>query len=101
MPGEQTPGETAAVKKPREAAVATKKQADDAQVALLAADPDSAPPPPAGSPPASAVARIDLVALESLMARAIAKSTEGLRDGITAVTRENRPIKASQVRLES
>jgi hypothetical protein len=29
MPGEQTPGDTAAVKKLREAALATKKQDDD------------------------------------------------------------------------
>ena len=35
------------------------------------------------------------------MARAIQKSTEGLRDGITAVTRENTTIKASQARLEA
>ena len=101
MPGEQTPGEAEALKRLRATALATKKQADDAAAALLAADPNSAPPPPAGSTPAAAVAGVDLVALESLMARAIAKSTEGLRDGITAVTRENRPIKASQVRLES
>ena len=35
------------------------------------------------------------------MARAIQASTQGLRDGITAVTRENTTIKASQVRLEA
>ena len=35
------------------------------------------------------------------MARAIAKSTEGLRDDITAITHENTSIKASQARLES
>ena len=35
------------------------------------------------------------------MSRAIAKSTESLRDGIQAVTRENTVIKASQARLES
>ena len=35
------------------------------------------------------------------MTRAIAQSTEGLRDDIAAVTRENTSIKASQTRLES
>jgi hypothetical protein len=39
--------------------------------------------------------------LQRLMSEVVQKSTEGLRDGITAVTRENTTIKASQVRLES
>jgi hypothetical protein len=83
--------------------MATKKQADDAAAALLVADPSSAPLPaaPDGPPPASSTPGINLAALESLMARAIAKSTEDLRDGITAITRENTSIKASQARLES
>jgi hypothetical protein len=101
MSGEQTPGQPdlAAL---RSAALATKQQAEDAAAALRAADPDSGPALPAsGGPPPSAVPGIDLDALETLMARAIAKSTEGLRDGIQAVTRENTVIKASQARLES
>ena len=90
MSGEQTPGEPADLEALRATALATKKQADDAAAALLAADPTSDPLPPApGGPPPPAAAGIDLATLESLMSRAIAKSTEGLRDGITAVTREN------------
>ena len=100
MPGEQTPGEAEALKRLRATALATKKQADDAAAALLAADPSSGSPQPTPRPPVPPPG-IDLVTLESLMARAIQKSTEGLRDGITAVTRENTTIKASQVRLES
>ena len=103
MSGEQTPGEPADLVALRATAMATKKQADDAAAALLAADPSSAPLPaaPGGPPPALSAPGIDLAALESFMARAIAKSTEGLRDGITAITRENTSIKASQARLES
>ena len=47
------------------------------------------------------MAGIDLATLEGLMARATQTSTEGLRDDITAVTRENTTVKASQARLES
>ena len=103
MSGEQTPGEPANLVALRATAMATKKQADDAAAALLAVDPTAATPPPAhgGPPPAPSAPGIDLAALESLMARDIAKSTEGLRDGITAITRENTSIKASQARLES
>ena len=100
MSGEPTPGEPAALEALRQTALATKKSADDAQAALLAADPTSGPPPSAGPPPAPPPG-IDLATLEALMASAIQKSTEGLRDGITAVTRENTTIKASQARLES
>ena len=80
MSGEQTPGELADLVALRATAMATKKQADDAAAALLAADPTSAPPPaaPGGPPPAPSAPGIDLATLESLMARAIAKSTEGL-----------------------
>ena len=103
MPSDQTPGESKDLPALRAAALATKKQAEDAAAALLAADRTSEPlsPPASGGLPPPAAAGIDLVALESLMARAIAKSTESLRDGITAVTRENTVIKASQARLES
>ena len=51
--------------------------------------------------PPAAAAGIDLVALGSLVSRAIAESTQDLHDGITAITRENTSIKASQSRLES
>ena len=102
MSSEQTPGQPADLAALRSAALATQKQAEDAAAALLAADPTSGPPPPApGGPPPSAATGIDLVALETLMSRAIAKSAEGLRDGILAVTRENTVIKAPQARLES
>ena len=47
------------------------------------------------------MAGIDLATLESLMSKVVQKFTEGLRDGITAVTRENTTIKASQARLEA
>ena len=43
MPGEPTAGEAEALKTLREAAMATKKQAEDAAAALLAADPRSGP----------------------------------------------------------
>jgi hypothetical protein len=100
MSGEQTPGDAASLDVLRQAALATQKQAEDAAAALLAADPNSGPPP-SGGPPPTQPPGIDLVTLETLMASAIRKSTEGLRDGITAVTRENTTIKASQARLES
>ena len=85
MSGEPTPGETAAPTALRATALATKKQADDAAAALLAADPNADPLPPAGPPPAVPMAGIDLATLESLMSRAtcIQKSTEGLRMGIS------------------
>ena len=83
------------------AALATKKQAEDAAAALLAADPTSGPPPPCLElrPPHRPVST-------SRRSRAswpeLSRSPlEGLRDGITAVTRENTTIKASQARLES
>ena len=88
MSGEQTTQDGAALEVLKQKALATKKQADDAAAALLAADPTSGPPPPIGPPPVPPPG-IDLATLESLMSRAIQKSTEGLRDGITAVTREN------------
>ena len=44
MPGEPTPGEAAALETLRTNALATKKQADEAAAALLAADPGAAPP---------------------------------------------------------
>ena len=47
------------------------------------------------------MAGIDIATLQRLMSEVVQKSTEGLRDGITAVTRENTTIKASQARLES
>jgi hypothetical protein len=100
MAGEQTPGDTAALEALKQKALATKKSADDAQAALNAADPSSVPPPFPGPQPTQPPG-IDLVTLEALMASAIRKSTEGLRDGIEAVTRENTTIKASQARLES
>ena len=100
MAGEQTPRDAAALETLRQTALATKKSADDAQAALIAADPSSGPPP-SGGPPPTQPPGIDLVTLEALMASAIRKSTEGLRDGIEAVTRENTTIKASQARLES
>ena len=102
MSSEQTPGQPADLAALRATALATKESADKAAAALLAADPSSEPPPPpASGGPGSTMAGIDLATLESLMTRAIAKSTEDLRDGITAVTRENTLIKASQARLES
>ena len=103
MSSEQTPGQPADIAALRATALATKDQADKAAAALLAAGPSSGPPPPpaSGGTPPPATAGIDLAALETLMSRAIAKSTESLRDGITAVTRENTVIKASQARLES
>ena len=85
----------------RATALATKKQADDAQAALLAVDPTSGPPAASAAPARTTAPGINLADLEALMSRAIAKSTEELRDGITAVTRENTSIKASQNRLES
>ena len=100
MAGEQTPRDAAALETLRQTALATKKSADDAQAALNAADPSSVPPPFVGPPPTQPPG-IDLGTLEALMASAIRKSTEGLRDGIEAVTRENTTIKASQARLES
>ena len=103
MASEQTTEQPADLAALRSAALTTKKQAEDAAAALFAADPTARPPPPAsaGPPPHPSAARIDLQALETLMSRAIAKSTESLRDGIQAVTRENTVIKASQARLES
>ena len=100
MSGEQTPRDAAALEALKQKALATKKSADDAQAALNAADPSSVPPPFVGPPPTQPPG-IDLGTLEALMASAIRKSTEGLRDGIEAVTRENTTIKASQARLES
>jgi hypothetical protein len=100
MSGEQTPGDAAALETLRQTALATKKTADEAQAALQAADPDSVDPPPV-QPPSYPPSGIDLKTLENLMARAIQASTQGLQDGITAVTRENTTIKASQVRLEA
>lgn len=102
MSSEQTPGDPAELARLRAAALATKKKAEDAAAALLAADPTSAPlpPPVSGGPPPPAMG-IDLATVERLMAQAIARSTESLRDGISAVTRENTAIKASQARLES
>ena len=100
MAGETTPRDAAALETLRQTALATKKSADEAQAALLAADPTSGPPPFSGPPPTRPPG-IDLVTLETLMASAIRKSTEGLRDGITAITRENTTTKASQVSLES
>jgi hypothetical protein len=102
MSSEQTAGQPVDLVALRAAALATKKHAEEAEAALLAADPTSEPPP-ASAPggPGSTMGGIDLATLESLMTRAIAKSTEDLRDGITAVTRENTVIKASQARLES
>ena len=100
MSGEQTPGDAAALEALRQAALATKKQADDAAGCTARCGPHLRTPSfcwtPADPPPG-----IDLATLETLMASAIRKSTEGLRDGITAVTRENTTIKASQARLES
>ena len=81
MSGEPTPGDAAALEALRQTALATKKSADDAQAALLAADPNSGPPP-SGGPPPTQPRGIDLVTLEAVMASAIRKSTEGLRDGI-------------------
>ena len=103
MPGEQTPGDEAALEALRATALATKKQADEAAAALLAADPSSGTPLPAsgGPPPADPPPGIDLATLQRLMSEVVKKSTEGLRDGITAITRENTSIKASQARLES
>ena len=100
MSGEQTEGQPADLAALRAAALATQKQAEDAAAALIAADPTSGPPPAAVAQPAPPPG-IDLATLESLMARAIQTSTQGLRDGIIAVTRENTTIKASQVRLEA
>jgi hypothetical protein len=100
MSGEQTEGQPADLAALRAAALATQKQAEDAAAALIAADPTAGPPPAAVAQPAPPPG-IDLATLESLMARAIQTSTQGLRDGITAVTRENTTIKASQVRLEA
>ena len=103
MPGEPTPGDAAALEALRVAALATKKTAanGDAAAALLAADPPAAPALPSVPPPTFPGPGIDLARLEQLMSRAIAKSNEGLRDGITAVTREDTSIKAPQARLES
>ena len=94
MSSEQTPGQPADLAALRAAALATKKQAENATAALLAADPTSEPPPPpaSGGLPPPAAAGFDLAMLETLMSRAIARSTESLRDGITAVTRENTVI---------
>ena len=100
MSGEQTSGQPADLETLRSAALATKKSAEDAAAALRAADPDSEDPPPV-QPPSYPPSGIDLKTLENLMARAIQASTQGLQDGITAVTRENTTIKASQVRLEA
>ena len=63
--------------------------------------PTPGPRPPAWPPPAPPVAGIDIATLQRLMPEVAQKSTEGLRDGITAATRENTTIKASQARLES
>ena len=100
MSGEQTAGQPADLEALRSAALATQKSAEDAAAALRAADPASETPPPV-QPPSAPPSGIDLKTLESLMARAIQASTQGLQDGITAVTRENTTIKASQVRLEA
>ena len=100
MSGEQTTQDGAALEVLKQKALDTKKSADDARAALLLADPSSGSPQPPPKPPAPPPG-IGLVTLESLMARAIQKSTKRLRDGITAVTRENTTIKASQARLES
>ena len=100
MSGEQTEGQPADLAALRAAALATQKQAEDAAAALIAADPTSGPPPAAVAQPAPPPG-IDLATLETLMTRAIQTSTQGLRDGIMAVTRENTTIKASQVRLEA
>ena len=82
MSGEQTDGNAEALEALRQTALATKKSADEAQAALIAADPTSGPPP-SSAPPPTQPPGIDLVTLETLMASAIRKSTEGLRDGIT------------------
>ena len=101
MPGEPTPGDGAALEAVKQKALATKKQADEARAALLAADPSSGSPPPPIGPPPVPPPGIDIAMLQRPMSEVAQKSTEGLRDGITAVTRENTTIKASQARLES
>ena len=100
MSSEQTDGQPADLEALRAAALATQKSAEEAQAALNAADPAFEPPPPF-QPPSAPPSGIDLKTLENLMARAIQVSTQGLKDGITAVTRENTTIKASQARLEA
>ena len=100
MSGEQTPGDAADLEVLRAAALATQKSAEEAQAALNAADP-AFEPPPSFQPPSAPPSGIDLKTLESPMTRAIQASTQGLQDGITAVTRENTTIKASQARLEA
>ena len=100
MSSEQTDGQPADLEALRAAALATQKSAEEAQAALNAADP-AFEPPPSFQPPSAPPSGIDLKTLESLMARAIQASTQGLQDGTTAVTRENTTIKASQARLEA
>ena len=103
MSSEQTPGQPADLAALRAAALATKKQAEDAAAALLAADPTSEPPPPPASggprpPPRPVSISRHWKASCPGLSRSPPRS---LRDGITAVTRENTVIKASQARLES
>ena len=71
MSSEQTAGQPVDLVALRAAALATKKHAEEAEAALLAADPTSEPPP-ASAPggPGSTMGGIDLATLESLMTRA-------------------------------
>ena len=103
MPGEQTVEAEAAILILREKALASKVEAEAAQAALLAADPNNSfhepePAPGAGrghGPP------ITQASLELMLAKAVESSTSMFKDSILAVTRENSAIKASQIRLEA
>ena len=103
MSGEQTAQAEAAITILREKALASKKDAEADQAALLAADPNNSfhepdPPPGAGrghGPP------ITQASLELMLAKAVESSTSMFKDSILAVTRENSSIKASQIHCEA
>ena len=95
MADEQTPAQEAAeLQALRDAALKSREAAEQAQAALVAADPTSVTADPPASPAASAGKVITQSALEAMLAKAIESTTAGLKDSILAVTRENSAIKA-------
>ena len=102
MAGEQTPEqEAAALQVLRDKALASREAAEQAQAALVAADPTSATAEPPAAPVAPTGEIITQSSLEAMLAKAIESTTSGLKDSIVAVTRENTAIKATQIRLEA